>query len=270
MAIDYTLAIKRLQRLEEFYAAYSVATNMPFVTCDEETCNDQAWLFADQDGLQEFAAPYLAQQIPVRGTRVPKDAMPEFYMDLHSMGINEIIFCDGGSQHKLELAKVVHLPDFQAVPEGKRPLMNPALQLSTAYFFQEMRRPGRKLDSETLKKDQRLESLAEEMYANLARAKYLMPVQIIPSVDGNDRLSLPFITDKQGNNFQPIFSDHSQYVKHTKKHKPLDHTRVLLVGIEELEKYLLSNVTGYMLNPDSYCHVINGPQLKFIRSQFGQ
>ena len=269
MAIDYSLVIKRLQRLEEFYVAYAAATHMPFVTCDEETCNDQVWLFATEEAVQEFCAPYLAQKIPMKGTRVSKESLPEFYMDLHAMGVNEIVFCDGGSQHKLELSKVVRIPDFNALPDNQRPLINPALQLSTAYFFQAIRRPGLAPDSEEMPDKETLESLAEEMYANLARSKFLMPVQLFPSADGKDRLSLPFITDKQGNNFQPIFSDHTQYVKHTKLHKPMDHTKVLLVGIEDLQKHLLTNVKGYMLNPDGYCHVLNGAQLQFICREFG-
>lgn len=270
MTIDYSLIVKRLQRLESFYVAYAAATHMPFVTCDEETCNDQIWLFTTTDAVQEFCAPYLAKKLPLKGTLISKESFPEFYMDLHAMGINEVVFCDGGCQYKLELSKVVRIPDFNTLPENQRPLMNPSLQLSTAYFFQEMRRPGLTPDSEEMADRERLESLAEEMYANLARAKFLMPVQLFPSVDGKDRLSLPFITTKQGDNFQPIFSDHTQYVKHTKLHKPLEHTKVLLVGIQDLKKHLLSNVKGYMLDPDGYCHVLTGAHLEFISQQFSQ
>ncbi len=268
MTIDYTLVIKRLQHMEEFYVPYAAATNMPFVTCEEENCNDQVWLFASEDGAQEFCAPYLAQKIPMKATRIPKSSSSEFFLDLHAMGVNEIVFCDGGSQYPLELTKIVRIPDFNAMPEGKRPLMNPALQLSTVYFFQAIRRPGLTPDSPEMPDKKTLESLAEEMYANLARAKFLMPVQIFPSVDGKDRLSLPFITTKQGDNYQPIFSDHTQYVKHTKLHKPMDHTKVLLVSLQDLQKHLLPNVKGYMLNPDGYCHMLNGAQLKFISQEF--
>ena len=268
MAIDYSLVIKRLQRMNEFFALYSAATHMPYVTCDTETGNDQIWMFHDEDSVKEFAAPYLARKIPMHGTRVPKEVMPDFFMDLHAMGINEIVFCDGGSQHKLDLDKVVRIPDFNNLPEGKRPLMNPSLQLSTCYFLQEMRRPGLPADSPDRVDRATLEAMAEEMYVNLARAKFLMPVQIFPSVDGNDRLSLPFITTKQGDNYQPIFSDHTQYIKHTKIHKPMDHTKVLLVGIEDLQKHLLSNVKGYLLNPDGYCHVLDAQQLTLIQQHF--
>ena len=155
-----------------------------------------------------------------------------------------------------------------SLPEGKRPLMNPSLQLSTCYFLQEMRRPGLAADSPDRADRDTLEAMAEEMYVNLARSKFLMPVQIFPSVDGNDRLSLPFITTKQDDNYQPIFSDHTQYIKHTKIHKPMDHTKVLLVGIEDLQKHLLSNVKGYLLNPDGYCHVLDAQQLALIQQHF--
>ncbi len=262
MAINYAFIIKRLRSLKEVHAAYAVATNMPFVTCDEESFNDQVWLFTSLEAVQEFAKQYEAQRIGFKGVRIPQDNMPEFYMDLHSMGVNEIVFCEGSAQHKLELDKLVKLPDFSKVPEKQRPLMNQELQLSTAYFMQEARRPGAEPDKE------KLEELAEEVYVNLAKARFLMPVQMESTGDNKGKINLPYITDPKGNKFQPIFSDHSQYVKHVKHNKPSENTRVLLVGIAELQRYLLSNVQGYMLNPDGYCHVLAAQQLKFISDNF--
>ena len=38
-------AIKALKTNEALFVAYSRATNLPYVTCDEESFNDQAWIF---------------------------------------------------------------------------------------------------------------------------------------------------------------------------------------------------------------------------------
>ena len=35
------------------FVAYSQATKLPYVTCDEETYNDQAWIFATEEGIKE-------------------------------------------------------------------------------------------------------------------------------------------------------------------------------------------------------------------------
>lgn len=45
MGISKEEAIKELQTREEIFVAYSQATKLPYVKCDEETFNDQAWNF---------------------------------------------------------------------------------------------------------------------------------------------------------------------------------------------------------------------------------
>ena len=264
MAIDYAFVLKKLRSLKEIHVPYAVATNMPFVTCDEETFNDQIWLFTSVEAVKEFAKKYEEKKILFKGVCVKQESMQAFYMDLHAMGVNEVVFCDGGVEHKLELHKMVQIPDFKKLPIQQRPLMNPELQLSTVYFFQEVRRQGVEPDAE------RLESLAEEMYANLAKARFLLPVQVMPTDDKKGTINLPYITDKNGNKFQPIFSDHTQYMKHVKKNK-LDHnTRVLMLGISDLQKYVVPDAQGYMLDPDGYCHPLNKQQIEFILEKFGK
>lgn len=45
MGISKEEAIKELQNREAVFVAYSQATKLPYVKCDEETYNDQAWIF---------------------------------------------------------------------------------------------------------------------------------------------------------------------------------------------------------------------------------
>lgn len=45
MGISKEEAIKELQNRETVFVAYSQATKLPYVKCDEETYNDQAWIF---------------------------------------------------------------------------------------------------------------------------------------------------------------------------------------------------------------------------------
>ena len=177
MSTDYTNLIQQLHGLKELHVPCAAATNMPFVSCDQETFNDQVWLFRSLETSKDFIKQYEEKNIPLKGTTVQQENLQEFFMDLHFMGINEVVFCDNGAEHKLELANIVKLPDYSNLPEPKRPLMNPALQLSTIYFFQEIRCKKIELPPE------KLDALAEEMYVNLAKARLLMPVQVIESVE---------------------------------------------------------------------------------------
>lgn len=261
MSIDATL-MKKFQNLQELHVPFAAATNMPFVTCDEETFNDQIWIFSSLETATEFCKKYAEQKIVLRDIIVKKEFLGDFFMDLHSMGINELVFCDGADSHKIEFSKFVKIPDFSKLPKNQQPLLNPELQLSTIYFFQEVKRPGVAPDKE------KLEPLAEEMYVNLAKAKFLLPVVRKETEDKKEALIFPILTDKNGNKFQPVFSDHQQYAKHLRKNKPKEEVRTLLAGIQELQKYLLPQVQGYLLNPDGYCHALTPQLLKTISEQF--
>ena len=261
MAIN-PFVIKIFQNLSELHVPFSVATNMPFVTCDQETYNDQSWLFTSLEDVKEFAQTYAAQKMVFRDVLVKKEQFKDLFVDFHSMGVNEIVFCEGKTQHKLELSEIIQFKDNLSIPPLQRPLMNQELQLSTIYFLQEVRKAGVKPDRE------KLEPLAEEMYANLVRAHFLLPVMVETTEDKKDKLLFPIITDKKGNKFQPVFSDHIQFQKYARKNKPEANSRILLVDLNELQKYLSPQTQGYMLNPDGYCHILTMQQLKFLSEHF--
>ena len=48
MAITKQEAVKALQTRDLLYVAYAHATKMPYVICDEESFNDQAWIFSTE------------------------------------------------------------------------------------------------------------------------------------------------------------------------------------------------------------------------------
>ena len=51
MGISKEEAIKELQNRETVFVAYSQATKLPYVKCDEETYNDQAWIFSTEEAV---------------------------------------------------------------------------------------------------------------------------------------------------------------------------------------------------------------------------
>ena len=54
MAIDNGLIIKKLQKLDVFFAAFSQFTKMPYAECDPETFDDQVYLFAEEETAEEW------------------------------------------------------------------------------------------------------------------------------------------------------------------------------------------------------------------------
>lgn len=260
MAVDHTFAIKKFRSLKEMYVLYSAATQMPFVTCDAETYNDQIWVFTEESKMQEFAKPYLENKMLLRGMIIKQEVFNEFYGNLHAMGVNEIVFQDGTITHKLDVNSVVKFPDFSKLPEAKRPVLNPELTLSSIYFLQAVRRPGAQLDKNAIKE------LEEEMCANLARAKYLMPVMMTKDENGKDRVNAMYMQNKEGEKFQPVFSDSMEFAKFCKDKKGA--VRLLKLTISDLNKTLAKEIKGYALNPNSFNLILGKEQLEMITKNY--
>lgn len=256
MTVDQVFVIRKLQGLEEILAVYSAVTRMPFATCDEETFNDQVWIFTEQEKLQEFAKEYAKKKMPLMGVKVKKNEALMFYMNLFSMGINEIVFQDGEIQHKLELTKVVRMPDYEKLPEKKRPVLNPQLMLSSIYFLQELRKPGVTPDKAALKE------LEEEMAVNLVKSKYLMPVEVQQEKDGKGNIRLLYVQNKEGERFQPIFSDTGELMKHY-RNKEQKH-RVIQLPFEQLPAHMIKDVQGYVLNPEGINLILKKEQIQTL------
>ena len=48
-------------------------------------------------------------------------------------------------------SQIVRMPDVDALPENRKPILNPQLLLSAVYFLQELRKPGVEPDRVALK-----------------------------------------------------------------------------------------------------------------------
>ena len=52
MGITEQEAIKELQTRDEIFVAYSQATKLPYVICDQESFNDKVWVFATEEEIK--------------------------------------------------------------------------------------------------------------------------------------------------------------------------------------------------------------------------
>ena len=241
MTVDQVFIIKKLQNLDEMLVAYSAVTRMPFAICDDESFNDQVWIFTDQDKLKTFAEKYKEEKKLILPVKVQKKDASMFYMNLFAMGINEVVFCDGDQENKIELTKIVRMPDVDALPENRKPILNPQLQLSAAYFLQELRKPGVEPDREALK------DLEEEMSANLARSTYLMPVDVEKDEEGKENVRLLYVQNKKGEEVQ---------------------NRLIQVRFDQLSRYMIKDVQGYVLNPEGINLILRTQQIELLNSYY--
>lgn len=152
------------------------------------------------------------------------------------------------------------MPDVDALPENRKPILNPQLLLSAVYFLQELRKPGVEPDRVALK------DLEEEMSANLTRSTYLMPVDVAKDENGKENVRLMFVQNKKGERFQPIFSDTGELVKHYRGKEV--QNRLIQVPFGQLPRYMLQDVEGYVLNPEGINLILKKKQIELLNNYY--
>ena len=140
MGISVVDAVKEIQARDSIFVAYSQVTKLPYVTCAEETYNDQAWFFAEEETLKEFGKKKLDDKILLMGMKYEKKDYPRFYGTLYAIGVNSVVWVDGENQIEVELTRIARQADFSQLEPKKQPLFNSTLQLSGIYFMQEDRK----------------------------------------------------------------------------------------------------------------------------------
>ncbi|MFR8351569.1 MAG: hypothetical protein ACLVB1_01545 [Blautia obeum] len=100
------------------------ATKLPYVTCGEETYNDQVWFFAEEETLKEYGKKKLEDKILLMGMRYEKKDFPRMYGLLFSIGVNSVIWNNGADEIEIDLEKIVRKPDLSQMEPAKRPLIN--------------------------------------------------------------------------------------------------------------------------------------------------
>ena len=248
MAVDHSFMIRKIKSKTKMYVAYCAYTNMPLVECDPETGNDRIFIFEKEPLLQEFAKPYTERKILLRGVEVKNKAFLKFYSSLFAIGVNELVYVNEGSQIILALDDLVRRPDLSALSPEQRPVMNESLQLTGMYFKQEAGRPVPAEEKEDL------EDLQEELTANMLKGTYILAYQMqegpgtVEEKIKAHKYNILLIKDKEGNTYQPAFTDPFELEKFSKG-KPFTALRV---PFADLTKCLVKEAQGFMLNPAGF------------------
>lgn len=252
MGMSIEEAVKQLQTRENFFVAYSQGTKLPFVTCDEESYNDQAWVFATEEEIKAFGQKKLEEKILLMGMRYEKKDFPRFYGTLYAIGVNSVVWNDGEEKVEVEIEKIARKADFSNVEPAKRPLLNPTLQLSGIYFMQELRRP--------LKKEERknLHELEEEFLVNLRKAEYLAGIEV--NEEDPKKINIPYLKNKEGKILQPVFTDVMEYEKFAKGKK----LRILKIPFAKLPELMIQQAESYVVNPMGFNLILSKDQITKI------
>ena len=252
MAISKEDAIKELQNRDMVYVAYSQFTKLPYVKCDEETFNDQAWIFSTEEGIKEFGKKLLDDKILLMGMRYEKKDYPRLYGTFYAIGVNTVMWVDGEEQVEIDLPDIAKQHDLSKIPEEHRPLLNPTLELSGIYFMQELRRPVEKEEHKNLR------ALEEELIANLRKSQFLVAME--RNEEEPKKINIPYLKNKEGQILQPVFSDIMEFEKFARGKK----LRLAKLPFDKLPTVLIEQAEALVINPMGFNLILNRDQLKKI------
>lgn len=263
MAVDYTFTVKKIKNLDGFFAAFSPFTKMPLLVCDEETADDQIYIFGEEDEMKKFIATQTQKQVGVAPVKIPKEQMGGFFTSLYAMAVNRVVYTDGTGECPVELSALAPVPDFEKLKESPVPVMNPVLNLTIAYFVQELRRPG-------MKDNQEIREMEEEMIVNMIKSKFILAIEQLPKAEGAEgenqqNVRIPLMKTEAGDVYQPVYTDIAEFRKHVGVNAP--KFKVISIPFPQLLPHLVKEAKGYVVNPTSFSLILNRERLEQLKPQ---
>ena len=252
MGISVEEAVQELRNREEVFVAYSQATKLPYVTCDEETFNDQARIFSTEEEIKEYGKQLLEDKILLMGMKYEKKDFPRLYGTLYAIGVNSVIWTDGDKQIEVEIQRIASQRDMSKIEPAKRPLLNPSLELSGIYFMQELRRPVKQEEHKNIRE------LEEELIANLRKAEFLIAINA--EQEENGKLHIPYLKNKDDKILQPVFTDVMEFEKFGRG----KNLRVAKVTMDKLPGLMIPQASAYVVNPLGFNLILNKEQVEKI------
>lgn len=258
--------IKTISGLKKFSVVFSQTTRMPMVFCADETADDYIYIYLEEDDAMEKAHALSDDKQPAFVVNCKEKEVLPFLAELRLTGVNAINFvtakADGAEEFMVQLTEFLKFPDMSAIPEVKRPVENPTLQLSMLYFMQEVRRPVDRAEKTNLNE------LEEETSANLAKSRFLIPVQDV-AVENEDKSkrAIMLLKNDNGDVFFPLFTDGAELRKFMKEQR-----LPIIVGDFKAVADLMKkgNATGLVVNPASSNVILNKMGVASIEKRFLQ
>ena len=216
----------------ELYVIMSAVTKLPFVKCDEETFDDEIFLYYRAEDAKERVQELLKEKYFTAVAKLEEKQLLPFYTSLYAIGVNCLAVNYGtDTQISIQLSELVVRKNPDQLPEGKMLVENPALHLTAIYFMQEMRRQEKPQPTEELKE------LQEELLAHYSKGTFIMAIQ--------EDKQIPVLKQKNGDIYQPIFTDMLEFQKFAKGQK----MRTVVIPAAKIPDILVCSAKGVVINP---------------------
>lgn len=224
--------VKRLANADaEFFVMMSACTKAPYIVCDPETFDDEVLLFFTEEDARKGCKEQMDAGNPVNAAKLGSKQMLLFFTSLYTMGVNALLIHWNGEKTIAQLSDIVKRRNQEDMPEGSVWVENPALHLTALYFAQTLRSPV-KPDTQ-----EKLAELQEELNADFRRGRFIFGL-------GKEEQGTPLVKLKDGNVYQPVFTDILEFQRFNKENK----FRPVVVEGEKFSQVLAKEGKGVILN----------------------
>lgn len=229
---DKMKVLERLRTTEELYVLMSAFTRMPYVSCDQETFDDEVFLFFDGDAAQKEAKQLIEAGNLVHIAKVEKNLLLQFYLSLYPLGVNCLHINKGtDGEMQIQHADLVTRGDNKTDENGRIIVENPEFHLTALYFIQEFKKhPATEVPEE-------LTEIYDEMRAHFERGQY-----IVPTKEGE---GIPLLKKEEGLTYFPLFTDAQEFQKFNLEGKFSGG----ILPVEKITEILPEDVVGVVVNP---------------------
>ncbi|HIV17035.1 MAG TPA: SseB family protein [Candidatus Alectryocaccobium stercorigallinarum] len=244
--------VKKIFSLNELFVLFSTATKTPFIHCNEETFDDEVFLFTNEDDAKKHADGFAEKKYPIAVLKIPNAQINGFLSSLYFYDVNAVEFYTGEEKNLIPLEQLIKKPDINKLLNDKVPRINPDLQITAIYFLQEARRKIQRSPEEGRK----LVEMEEEMAVNLFRSRFIVAIDItginqkFDPRDKNKKYRLITIKTKEGDMYLPCFSDINEFSKFSSANKK-GKFHLMAVPYDKLPDFC-KETKGLVVNPSGF------------------
>ncbi len=257
--------LKRIPGIKKLSVIFAQTTRMPMVFCHEETMDDYVYVYLKEEEALEHIKALGAEKSPAFVVNCKEKEVLPFLAELRLIGVNAVCFVlpeeEDGEKFTVQLTEFLKFPDVNNLPVEKRAVENPSLHLSMLYFMQEIRKPVEKEEKKNLAE------LEEETSANIARAKFLVPVKEAGEGEDANKRAIMLLKNDKDEVFVPLFTDGAEIRKFLKGQKcPIMACGFAMVA-DMMKK---GNATGVLINPSTANVVLGKMGVAALEKRFLQ
>lgn len=240
--------LMKLRGTEAIYVLMSDFTRMPFVECDEETFDDEIFLYFQEEDAKKEAQRRMEAGDKVQVVKFLNQFLLSFYTGLYPMGVNCLVVNKGAEDEmSLQLSELVVRNEKAAEKQGRPIVENQEFHLTALYLMQKMRAQNE------LKLTEELRELNEEMMAHYMRGKYIIAIA--------ENNTVPILKQNDGKVLQPVFTDMQEFMKFQSMNKNTK-LKTAVVEATKISELVSKEVFGLAVNPFGVNLVLQLPRKK--------